>query len=234
MHRIGIARLDDLQRIEELLLEGIVTDRDIVVRGIARNRPVDRTPVSDVMSEDVQFARDTDTVQDAMRLMGDAQVRRVPVLDAEGRLVGIVALADRGQLLPSTCSTSSEVISNQNIFGLSIIVLVMTAGACLVMWFGELITERGIGNGMSLLIFAGIAARIPAEGKTIGLPYGVLVSCGNDGRGAVSAIERIASGYQWKAFAEPLIVRGDPDADHLAQARTLGETLAAGLSVGAF
>jgi len=74
----------------------------------------------------------------------------------------------------------------------------------------------------------------PAEGKTIGLPYGVLVSCGNDGRGAVSAIERIASGYQWKAFAEPLIVRGDPDADHLAQARTLGETLAAGLSVGAF
>ena len=80
---------------------------------------------------------------------------------------GIVALADRGQLLPSTCSTSSEVLANQNIFGLSIIVLVMTAGACLVMWFGELITERGIGNGMSLLIFAGIAARIPAEGRTI-------------------------------------------------------------------
>lgn len=74
----------------------------------------------------------------------------------------------------------------------------------------------------------------PAEGKTIGLPYGLLVSCGNDGRGAVTAIERIASGYQWKAFAEPLIARGDPTDDHLAQARTLGETLAAGLSVGAF
>lgn len=74
----------------------------------------------------------------------------------------------------------------------------------------------------------------PAEGKTIALPYGVMVSCGNDGRGAVSAIERIASGYQWKAFAEPLIARGDPDEQQLAQARTLGETLAAGLSVGAF
>ena len=41
----------------------------------------------------------------------------------------------------------------------------MTAGAALVMWMGELITERGIGNGMSLLIFIGIAARIPSEGN---------------------------------------------------------------------
>ena len=43
----------------------------------------------------------------------------------------------------------------------------MTAGAALVMWMGELVTERGIGNGMSLMIFASIAARIPIEGKTI-------------------------------------------------------------------
>jgi len=54
-----------------------------------------------------------------------------------------------------------------NIFTLVVIVLVMTAGAALVMWMGELVTERGVGNGMSLLIFAGIAARIPSEGKTI-------------------------------------------------------------------
>jgi preprotein translocase subunit SecY len=46
-------------------------------------------------------------------------------------------------------------------------VIVMTAGASLVMWMGELVTERGIGNGMSLLIFAGIAAAIPGEGKNI-------------------------------------------------------------------
>ena len=60
-----------------------------------------------------------------------------------------------------------------------IIVLVMTAGASLVMWFGEQITERGVGNGMSLLIFAGIAARIPLEGKSIldtrgGLVFGLV------------------------------------------------------------
>jgi len=43
----------------------------------------------------------------------------------------------------------------------------MTAGTAVIMWFGELITERGIGNGMSLLIFTGIAARITTEGKAM-------------------------------------------------------------------
>ena len=77
---------------------------------------------------------------------------------------GLVALASRGQLLQGC---TEEILADDSIFGLVIIVLVMTAGAALVMWFGELITERGIGNGMSLLIFAGIAARIPTEGKAI-------------------------------------------------------------------
>ncbi len=76
----------------------------------------------------------------------------------------IVALAANGGLLQG-CSL--DIIADQSIFGLIVIVLVMTAGATLVMWMGELMTERGIGNGMSLLIFVGIAARIPIEGKTI-------------------------------------------------------------------
>ena len=76
----------------------------------------------------------------------------------------IVALAANGGLLQG-CSL--EIIANQSIFTLVVIVMVMTAGAALVMWMGELVTERGIGNGMSLLIFAGIAARIPGEGKNI-------------------------------------------------------------------
>ncbi|TGD85436.1 preprotein translocase subunit SecY [Mycolicibacterium sp. CH28] len=76
----------------------------------------------------------------------------------------IVALAANGGLLQG-CTL--DIIPDQSIFGLIIIVLVMTAGAALVMWMGELVTERGVGNGMSLLIFAGIAARIPAEGKSI-------------------------------------------------------------------
>ncbi len=76
----------------------------------------------------------------------------------------IIALAANGQLLQG-CEL--DIIPDQSIFTLVVMVLVMTAGAALVMWMGELVTERGVGNGMSLLIFAGIAARIPAEGKSI-------------------------------------------------------------------
>src|SRR5271156_6799190 len=76
----------------------------------------------------------------------------------------IVALAANGGLLQG-CTL--DIIADQSIFTLVVIVVVMTAGAALVMWMGEMITERGIGNGMSLLIFAGIAARIPGEGKSI-------------------------------------------------------------------
>ena len=76
----------------------------------------------------------------------------------------IVALAANGGLLQG-CSV--DILYNQSIFTLVVIVLVMTAGAALVMWMAELVTERGIGNGMSLLIFASIASRIPIEGKSI-------------------------------------------------------------------
>ena len=76
----------------------------------------------------------------------------------------IVALAANGGLLQG-CQL--EIINDQSIFTLAVIVIVLTAGATLVMWMGELIQERGIGNGMSLLIFASIAARIPTEGKNI-------------------------------------------------------------------
>jgi preprotein translocase subunit SecY len=76
----------------------------------------------------------------------------------------IVALAANGGLLQG-CTL--DIINDQSIFTLVVIVIVMTAGAALVMWMGELVTERGIGNGMSLIIFASIASRIPIEGKTI-------------------------------------------------------------------
>jgi preprotein translocase subunit SecY len=80
----------------------------------------------------------------------------------------IVALAANGGLLQG-CTL--DIIQGQseglNIFTLVVIVLVMTAGAALVMWMGELVTERGIGNGMSLMIFASIASAMPGEGKSI-------------------------------------------------------------------
>ena len=90
---------------------------------------------------------------------------------------GIVALADRQQLLGEGVQVLD---SNVGTFGVTMMVLVMTAGAILVMWLGELITEKGIGNGMSLLIFAGIATRLPADGAAIlrgsgALPFALVV-----------------------------------------------------------
>ncbi|MBD8029466.1 preprotein translocase subunit SecY [Corynebacterium gallinarum] len=77
---------------------------------------------------------------------------------------GIVALADREQLLGAGIRVLNE---DRTFFDLLILVVTMTAGAILVMWLGELITEKGVGNGMSLLIFAGIATRLPTDGMNI-------------------------------------------------------------------
>ncbi|MCP2165830.1 preprotein translocase subunit SecY [Goodfellowiella coeruleoviolacea] len=85
---------------------------------------------------------------------------------------GIVALAVRGQLF---AGCTDPVIPDQSVFNLIVVVITMTAGTSVIMWLGELITERGIGNGMSLLIFTGIAARIPAEGGNILNSQGGLV-----------------------------------------------------------
>ena len=74
----------------------------------------------------------------------------------------------------------------------------------------------------------------PAEGKVDGLPYATFVSAGNDGTGAVSAIERIATGYRWTRIAAPLVVVGAVSESTLAQARELGQTMAAGLAAGIF
>lgn len=74
----------------------------------------------------------------------------------------------------------------------------------------------------------------PAEGKTVGLPYAVFISAGNDGSGALRQLERIVIGYGWKRIADPLIVRKEiTDAD-LAAAEELGAAMAAGLALGIF
>jgi len=74
----------------------------------------------------------------------------------------------------------------------------------------------------------------PSEGRKLGMAYAVLVSAGNDGSGAIRAIERIAGGCGWNRVAEPLVVKGEPDEAALALCRELGQTLAAGLSCGVF
>jgi len=73
---------------------GMVTDRDIAVRGVAAGMIPQESLVADVMTEDVRFCRAGDSVEQVMAEMGNLQVRRLPVLDANNEIVGIVALAD--------------------------------------------------------------------------------------------------------------------------------------------
>jgi len=75
-------------------LVGMLTDRDIVVRGLACGLAPDEACVSDIMSPDLAFCTAEQDTEEAMRVMGDKQVRRLPVIDTDHRLVGIVALAD--------------------------------------------------------------------------------------------------------------------------------------------
>ena len=72
---------------------GIITDRDIAVRGVAEGRSHD-TPVRDLMSDGIICARDDENVADVAQRMSAEQVRRLPVLDADDRLCGIVSLGD--------------------------------------------------------------------------------------------------------------------------------------------
>jgi CBS domain-containing protein len=75
-------------------LLGMVTDRDMTVRGTAAGLPPQSTPVKEVMTESIAYCLETDSVDDVMRKMGDRQLRRIPVIDGERNLVGIVALGD--------------------------------------------------------------------------------------------------------------------------------------------
>jgi len=72
---------------------GMITDRDIAVRGVAEGRGPD-TPVSELMSDGIICAREDDDIHEVARRMSEEQVRRLPVLDAEDRLCGIVSLGD--------------------------------------------------------------------------------------------------------------------------------------------
>ena len=74
-------------------LVGMITDRDIAIRAVAQGRSAD-TKVADVMSKEVLYCFDTDEIDDVARNMGKARVRRLPVVNRDKRLVGIVSLGD--------------------------------------------------------------------------------------------------------------------------------------------
>ncbi len=74
-------------------LVGMITDRDIAIRGVALGKGPD-TSVREVMSSEVMYCYDDEEVGDVLGNMGDLQVRRLPVLNRDKRLVGIVSIGD--------------------------------------------------------------------------------------------------------------------------------------------
>jgi CBS domain-containing protein len=88
---------------------GTISDRDIVLRAVAKGKD-NTTKVRDVMSEGVAWAYDDDSVEAAAKIMSERQVRRLPVVDRDKRLVGIVALGDfaveRSEIQPAARALS--------------------------------------------------------------------------------------------------------------------------------
>ena len=75
-------------------LVGVVTDRDIVVRGLARDLDPRQCKLADVMSGHVRTARQDDDVNEVLTEMANSQIRRMPVVDGQDRLVGILSIGD--------------------------------------------------------------------------------------------------------------------------------------------
>ncbi|MDQ3798869.1 MAG: CBS domain-containing protein [Acidobacteriota bacterium] len=86
--------MGSLPIVEDGKLVGIVTDRDIVVRAVAEGKDARQTTIGEAMTTEVFAVRAEDFVFEAIRLMGDKQVRRVPVINENSELVGIIAMAD--------------------------------------------------------------------------------------------------------------------------------------------
>jgi CBS domain-containing protein len=87
-------------------LIGMITDRDIAVRGVAKGHGPD-TPVRDLMTDDLVVVRVDDDIEDAAEKMSGAQVRRLPVIDDDERLCGIVSLGDLSREADQDCASEA-------------------------------------------------------------------------------------------------------------------------------
>jgi CBS domain-containing protein len=92
-------------------LVGVITDRDIAIRAIAEDKGPD-TPVADVMTKQVLYCFEDESVDHVAQNMGEQQVRRLPVLNREKRLVGIVSIGDLSRKAkPNTAGKAVAAIS---------------------------------------------------------------------------------------------------------------------------
>lgn len=95
--------------LDRRLLVGIVTDRDLALKVVAEGRDPDTTHVGDVMTRDLVSCRQDDDLSRALHAMANMQLRRIPVVDDQGRIVGIIAQADVAIRLDEPAKTAEVV-----------------------------------------------------------------------------------------------------------------------------
>jgi predicted transcriptional regulator len=88
-HDIGAIPVGDNDR-----LIGMVTDRDITVRAVANGKDISKLTAKDVMTKGIVYCQDSEDVNDAVRIMESKKIRRLPVLDENKRMVGMLSLGD--------------------------------------------------------------------------------------------------------------------------------------------
>ena len=88
-------------------LVGMITDRDIALRAVAEGKDATKLTARDVMSKGIVYCRDTEDVEDAVRIMEQKQIRRLPVLDDKKRMVGMLSLGDVAHSAPRHISAEA-------------------------------------------------------------------------------------------------------------------------------
>jgi CBS domain-containing protein len=117
-HNFGCLPVEDNDK-----LVGMLTDRDITVRVVATNKDPKQTKAQDVMSKDVFYCYETDSLESVLDNFGKNQVNRMPVMNSEKRLVGEIAFADIARIaknddnLYTLIGKTKELISKDSMFG---------------------------------------------------------------------------------------------------------------------
>lgn len=92
-------------------LVGMLTDRDITVRAVAAGKAPSECKVREIMSPEIKYVYEDETLEDAARNMSELQIRRLPVLNRDKRLVGIVSLGDLALKKKSTAGDALKAVS---------------------------------------------------------------------------------------------------------------------------
>lgn len=94
---------------------GILTDRDIIIKALAKNVNIEQIVVGDIMSYELVTVNKNDSIMKVIDVMSHEGVRRAPIIDNSGKLVGVISLDDIIELLASALSKASDIIKRERI-----------------------------------------------------------------------------------------------------------------------